>query len=352
MAHGSHHRHHRHHHGRHGRRSYDGRGPSRPKLLLWGGIGIALLVLLLVIVLGSRFVEPEEPVVMLDPGAVGQPTMTVEHQGRTWKHHEYKYTTILFIGVDQAELAGSTMRAGGQADFLVLMTIDRISHEIHTLQIDRDAIVPVQVYGAFGNPAGTREMQISLAYAFGSTPEKACLNTVAAVETLLHGVQVDDYVALDMDGMILLNEALGGVTVSLEEDFSMFDPEMTPGATITLRGRQAEYFLRGRMDVGDGTNQGRMNRQLEFMTNAATLITGRMAQDPGYLVTVLDALEGHMVCSCDEAWLVNQAYAVRSYPRTKIEQLTGEHRVGGDGFVEFYPDTDALLSYITSTFCE
>ena len=353
MAHEGHHRHHhRHRHRHHGRRSYDGRGPSRPTLL-WGGVGLGLLVLmLLAIIVGFRHVEPEAPVVAVDLDAADAPTMTVEHDGRIWEHQEYEYTTILFIGVDQPEMTSAALRAGGQADFLVLMAIDRVTHQIHMLQIDRDAVVPVQVYGAFGNPAGVREMQICLAYAFGTTPEKGCQNTVAAVETLLHGVKVDHYVALDMDGMSLLNDALGGVTVTLEEDFSMFDPAMTKGATITLQGRQAEYFLRGRMNVGDGTNAGRMDRQLDFMSSAAILVESRMAQDPGYLVNVLNALDGHMVSSCEEAWLINQAYAVRTYPRTKIVQLTGEHRVGADGFVEFHPDTDALLTYITSTFCE
>lgn len=352
MAH-RHHRHHGHHHRHRGKGGYDGRGPSRPKLLLWGGAAIVLLVLmLLAIVLGSGVIAPEAPVVQVEPDATDQPTMTIEYDGRIWEHEEYKFTTILFIGVDQPELTSASLRAGGQADFLVLVAIDRINHQVHTLQIDRDTMVPVQVYGAFGNPAGTREMQICLSYAFGSDPQKACQNTVKAVETLLGGVTIDHYVALDMDGMALLNDALGGVTVTLTEDFTIYDPAMTKGATITLQGDQAAYYLRGRMSVGDGTNAARMNRQAAFLEAAVLLADTRMAQDPGYLVTVLEALDGHIVSSCDEAWLINQAYAVRTYPRTGTVRLKGEHTEGADGFVEFHPDTDALLTYITGTFCE
>lgn len=344
MAHG----HHRHH-----QKSYDGRRNERAGLLRWGGLAVLLLAaMLLAIVLLSDRIEPDAPVVQIDPGTGDEAAVTIEYDGRTWKHKEYRYTTILFIGVDQPKLTSASLRAGGQADFLLLVAIDRVNHQVHTLQIDRDAVVPVQVYGAFGNPAGVREMQICLSYAFGSTPEKACQNTVRAVETLLGGVTIDHYFALDMEGMALLNDALGGVTVTLTEDFSMFDPVMIKGATITLRGAQAQYFLRGRETVGDGTNAGRMSRQAVFMEAAATLASSRMATDPGYLVTVVNALDGHFVSSCDTAWLVNQAYAARLYPRTETFRLEGEHLEGADGFVEFHPDTDALMKYITSTFCE
>ena len=347
------HRHRRHRHGRHVKQSYDGRRQPRSKLLLWGGIAMAVLIaLLLAIVLGGLALMPEEPVVSADTGTGNEPTLTIHHDGRVWEHEEYKYTTILFIGVDQQELTGGGLRAGGQADFLILMTIDRMKHQVHTLQIDRDTIVPVQVYGAFGNPAGTREMQICLSYAFGTDPQKACQNTVRAVEKLLGGVPIDHYVALDMDGMNLLNDALGGVTVTLEDDFSMFDPAMTKGTTLTLQGRQAEYYLRGRMTVGDGTNSSRMRRQAAFMEAALMLVRERMAQDPAYLATVVNALDGHVVSSCDMAWLVNQASAVQSYTMTKNVRLQGEHLVGADGFVEFHPDTNGLMTYITSTFCE
>lgn len=350
MAHGHHHRH---HHGRHSKGGYDGRGVSRPKLLMLGAVaGVVLVLMLLAIIFGASLIEPEAPVVQVDPEKVDQPTATFEYDGRIWEHQEYRYTTILFIGVDRPELTSTAPRAGGQADFLLLVTIDRVNHTVNTLQIDRDTMVPVQVYGAFGNPAGTRVMQICLAYAFGTDPQKGCENTVLAVETLLGGVKIDQYVALDMDGMALLNDALGGVTVTLEEDFTIYDPAMKKGATITLQGDQAAYYLRGRMDVGDGTNVGRMSRQRNFMQAAVMLLDTRMAQDPTYLVTVFNALDGHLVTSCDEAWLINQAYAVRTYPRTENVQLRGEHLVGADGFVEFHPDTDALMKFITGTFCE
>ncbi|MBQ8201325.1 MAG: LCP family protein [Clostridia bacterium] len=343
-----------HRHRKHRRqKGYDGGKPPRDRLLL-----MALLTALLfaaglmgVSYIGQRL-EPDAEEVRGSLEGRFQPTLTLEHKGRTYAHQELDYTTILFIGVDKSALNSVSMRQGGQADFLLLMTIDRDHRQVDLLQLDRDTIAEVQVYGAFGNPAGKRNTQICLSYAFGTTTEKACQNTVRAVTDLLGGIPIDHYIALDMDGMTVLNDALGGVTVTLEEDFTDLDPAMKAGTAIKLQGRQAEYFLRSRMTVGDGTNQGRMNRQAAFMEAAAELLTQRMAEDPEYVGELLEALEEHLVASCENGWLVSQAYAARQYTRTKLARLQGEHTVGSDGFVEFHPDTDALTEYIIGTFCE
>lgn len=334
-------------------KGYDGGIPSRNRLMLWLVLAVVLLIAGL---LGIKaLVDRIDPVQEETRGSLEgrfEPTMTLEHEGKTYAHQELDYTTILFIGVDKQVLGSSMLRGGGQADFLLLMTIDRKDREVEMLQIDRDTIAKVQVYGAFGNPAGSRETQLCLSYAFGTTPALGCQNTVRAVTDLLGGIPIDHYVALDMDGMSVLNDVLGGVTVTLEDDFSDIDPAMTAGATIQLHGQQAEYFLRGRMSVGDGTNQSRMNRQAAFMEAAAELLLDRMADSNAIVGEVLDALEEHMVASCEDGWLINQAYASRTFARTELKRLDGEHTVGSDGFVEFHPDRNGLMTYVIDTFCE
>ena len=82
----------------------------------------------------------------------------------------------------------------------------------------------------------------------------------------MHGIDIDFYISLEMDGISTLNDALGGVTVTLEDDFTALDPTMTKGTTLTLEGNQAEYYVRGRMYIGVGTNEARMVRQQVFMS--------------------------------------------------------------------------------------
>ena len=72
---------------------------------------------------------------------------------------------------------------------------------------------------------------------------------------------------MNLDGISALNDVAGGVTVTLEDDFSMIDPEMTQGRQITLVGDQAEIYVRSRMSMEVGTNEARMVRQQNYISH-------------------------------------------------------------------------------------
>ena len=61
------------------------------------------------------------------------------------------------------------------------------------------------------------------------TEEASCENTLNAVENLLEGADIEYYVAMNMDAIGILNDALGGVTVTLEDDFTAADPTHAAG---------------------------------------------------------------------------------------------------------------------------
>ena len=105
---------------------------------------------------------------------------TLETQGRTWNYRKNKLTNILFIGTDwNTEDDGQNVtRYAGQADFLLLVTLDKGNKTISSLQIDRDTLADIRIYGVLGDYAGTRHTQICLSHAFGDTQESACENTV------------------------------------------------------------------------------------------------------------------------------------------------------------------------------
>ena len=255
---------------------------------------------------------------------------------------------MLLIGVDWTEQAQrASARYDGQADFLLLLSFDREKKTVASLQLDRDTMTPIRIYGPFGDYTGVRETQICLSHAYGATAEENCENTVWAVGRLLGNIPIDGYMALDMSGITALNDALGGVTVTLEEDFSSLDPQMVKGATITLQGKQAETFVRGRTGVGDGTNASRMQRQRTFIRSAEELLVQRMNEDMGYAGTLYDALAGHMTTNIERGWLINRAYECRDYRRPETKTLAGGHCIGADGFMEFHADKDALNALLT-----
>lgn len=312
-------------------------------------------VLLGIRTVGSRLERSDapEPVGSLD-GRFASDELTLRYADRTWTYRKRELTNLLLIGVDWAEMdsPAASGRYAGQADFLLLLTFDKKNRTISTLQIDRDTMTDIRVYGPFGDYTGMRETQICLSHAYGATAAENCENTVWAASRLLGNIPVDGYLALDMSAITALNDALGDVTVTLEEDFSALDPQMVMGATIALQGKQAETFVRGRTGVGDGTNAARMKRQKAFMQKAGDLIAEGLERDSGFAGTLLDALSGHMTMNVTRGWLINKAYESSGYRRTETRTLAGTHALGADGFTEFRADTDALNDLLTAIFFE
>lgn len=307
---------------------------------------IVLTVLLAALHMEKRGGEQERGVPTQDVGKLRR----VAYDGKIYREKP-ALTSILLIGTDRAEgSAGYGARQGGQADFLLLLVIDDQEKTVHQLQIDRDTIAAVETLGVLGNPVGTKNMQICLAHAFGATPEENCLSVKKAVENLLEGVEIDEYLAIGMDSIAELNDALGGVTVTLEEDLSQADPEMVKGARLTLTGEQAELLVRGRMNLGDGTNESRMRRQRTFLTAAAGALAERARSGQESLDGFLDALEAHATTSMARAQLINELNAAYGYELLPIRTLEGEHRVGADGFMEFHTAPGATAGWVVDVF--
>ena len=286
-------------------------------------------------------------------GRFASEALTMQYGGRTWTYRGRELTNLLLIGVDWEESENTVSRRyAGQADFLFLITIDRENKIVSTLQLDRDTMADIRVYGPFGDYTGIQKTQICLSHAYGKSDAQNCENTVWAVSRLLGGIPIDGYITLDMSGITALNDALGGVTVTLKEDFSALDPDMTKGATLTLRGMQAEIFVRSRMDVGDGTNVSRMQRQHTFIRSAEELLVQRINEDMNYAGTLYDTLAGHMTTNIERGWLINKAYECRDYRRPETKMLAGGHCIGTDGFMEFHADEDALNALLTEMLFE
>ena len=224
------------------------------------GAAAALAVLVLAAVLffvGGSWLEKRSQKPETRTELPQETAETMEVDGVTYRRRT-DLTTILVMGIDHdSEVEAEGSYQGGQADFQRLIVIDSKDKTVRQLKIDRDTMAEVTVLGMLGNPVGTTQMQISLAHGFGDGKEESCGYARDAVSRLLQGENIDFYLAMSLDGISVLNDLAGGVTVTLEDDFSAADPAMTKGATLTLQGDQAEIFVRRRMDIGEGTNEAR-----------------------------------------------------------------------------------------------
>ncbi len=276
---------------------------------------------------------------------------TVEVDGVTYRKKD-DLTVILAMGIDHETQDAYAYREAGQADFLRLIVLDGENKTVQQLQIDRDTITPVTVLGVLGDRYDPVNQQISLGYAFGDGRQSSCEVTVEAVENLLGGQKIDQYLSLGLDGISTLNDLVGGVTVTLEDDFSAIDPSMTKGTTLTLHGDQAEIFVRTRRSIGVGTNEARMTRQEQYIQQLSTLLDEKMHEDKNFALTAYDAMEPYLYTNIPKGQLANEAWAAKDYQRLETIKPEGTHQVGDDGFMEFYPDAESLQQAVLQLFYE
>lgn len=279
---------------------------------------------------------------------------TLEKDGQTYQYRR-GLTTILFMGVDtrlETEANRQGFRSGGQSDFLLLLVIDEENETVTPIHINRDVMTEITVLGVLGDEAGTVTTQLCLSHGFGDGKEQSCEYTCDAVRNLLLGIEIDYYVAMNMDGISVFNDLIGGVTVTLEEDFTAFDPAMTKGTTLTLQGMQAEYYVRQRFYVGDGSNMARMERQRNYMTELAKIVYERLQESADFIGTLFDELEPMLVTNMKRGTMINVAWGARNYSHEQTRTLEGENTVGVDGYVEFYADEEALKDMVLEVFFE
>lgn len=305
------------------------------------------VILLAIIIIGRQW-DRQEPQKQVYGSLEGRFTsdISLDYQGEKVYYRQNEITNYLLIGVDRDKLVVTDHQSGGQADFLLLLSVDRRNRTITPVMIDRDTMAQVPTYGVFGNAAGTRNMQICLAQAFSGSGVSNSRNTAKAVSSLLGGIRIDHYVLLDLKGIALLNDAVGGVTVTLEDDLTALDPVLRKGATVCLRGEMAEHFVRGRMTVADGTNLSRMSRQRTYIEALLDTVLRQMERDGTFASKLFDSLSGHMETDTDKGVLLSHVNAYYRYEWQDMQMLPGIHRLGEDGFAEFWPDEQACADLI------
>ena len=316
-------------------------------VLLWAAMLVALLV-----VLGTDEAAAPEPVFGSLEGRF-ESKITMELNGEVLHCRENEITNYLIIGVDKEDVNQVTgYQRGGQADFLIVLSIDRVRRTITPVMLDRDAMVEMKTYGVFGHPAGTRVMQLCLAQAYSGVSTSGTLNTVETVEKLLQGIKIHHHVVLDMTAIPLLNDAIGGVEVTLKDDFTSYDPAMKEGVTLRLMGKQAEFFVRGRMTVADGTNASRMARQQQYLNGMLEQFSHTVKGKQHKLNEILDAVGDHMSTDAGSNTLLHDVNAYDDYTWQPLQTLQGEHAIDEYGFAEFWVDETALKQLVAGIWFE
>lgn len=240
-----------------------------------------------------------------------------------------------------------------QADVIYVYAIDHKNKTYQCIQINRDTMTPVKQVVGIGEDT-VANMQICLAHSYGKTEQARCLNTVDAVEGLLFDVPIDHYISLNLSAISVLNEQVGGVTVTIPAGMEKADPAFVEGATIRLQGNQAETFVRARMQLDDDSNIFRMHRQEIFMKAWKEQAKAKMNEESGFPVKMVLALSDYMTSDMTANALSTLANQLKEYKDLGTLTTTGETLEEGDGrlFREFHVDKEDLKKKVIELFYE
>ncbi|MCD7749385.1 MAG: LCP family protein [Oscillospiraceae bacterium] len=280
----------------------------------------------------------------------GEATSTIYYNGAQYATNE-NLTTLLILGIDDYELTESdSYRNSGQADLILLAIFDNDAKTCTLLHINRDTMTDVSVLGALGDYIGVTNEQIALAHTYGSGLEDSCENTVTTVSSFLYGVTIDNYLSLTMDAVAVLNDLVGGVTVTIEDDFTGVDDTLVQGETVTLMGEHALYYVRARSSMtDDSTNLARMERQKTYMTALSAALKEAVAEDSAFLLEAYTAVADYLVTDCDINALSDYGSQLTEYTLSEIISPEGE-AVLGDVYMEYYVDEAALQQLVIDLF--
>ena len=259
-------------------------------------------------------------------------------------------TVVMVLGIDQSGPVNASEGYinPGAADMAMLLIFDEKNEDCTVLQLNRDTMLEMPVLGVGGKTAGTYFGQLALSHTYGSGLADSCENTRRAISTFLYGIHIDYYLAMNMDAIAILNDAVGGVTVHVTDDFSQVDPTIQKGP-MTLRGQQAIHFVRTRKDVGDQLNLSRIDRQKEYIGNFLEAFREKYDNNAQFAMSAYEDVSPYIVSDCSATTISAMVDRYGDYEIVEVVTPAGEN-VMGEKYFEFYVDEEQLDALILRLF--
>ncbi len=278
----------------------------------------------------------------------------------TYKNQDYTYKdnieTFLVLGLDKYEGAetAESHDSGVQADFLMLFVFDNDTKQSTAIQINRDTMTNVNRLSVGGTTVvDSYTTQIALAYNYANADNDKirCRNTKDSVEYLLKDIKIDHYLALTMEAVPVSCDLVGGVEVTILDDFTGIDNTMIKGEKVTLTGEQAFRYVRTRQGLEDSTNSARMERQQQYLNAFYDKINACIKADEGFLVKLVDTMDDYIVYDSSDQKMLQFAEKFDDYEFLGIRDIEGQTKQGEE-FIEFYPDEDSVWNTVIDLFYE
>ena len=259
--------------------------------------------------------------------------------------------TFLVLGLDKYEgqAQGDSYNNDKQSDFLMLFVFDKDAQKCTAIHINRDTMVDVNVLGVAGNKVDTVTKQIALAHTYGNGRDVSCRNAADSVSRLLYGIKVNHYASFVLDSVAVMNDLVGGVEVTVQDDFSGIDDTLIKGETVTLKGEQALRYVRTRYGLEDSSNSTRMARQQQYINALREKFNQCVDEDQNFIVDSSIKMSDYIISDRSVTQLQELSRKFNEYEFGGIYDIEGESEQGVE-FMEFYPDRESLEKTVVELF--
>ena len=276
----------------------------------------------------------------------------VEYKGETYKYNDH-LSNYLFLGIDTREAVDTyqSQADAGQADAIFLVSMDRATEKIKVLFIPRDSMTRIEVFNPYGQSLGETTDHLNIQYAFGDGKEKSCELMKTAVSDMLDGLPIQGYCSMNMDGISVITDFVGGIQLTIPDDsLADVNPEYKKGAVVDITGETAEQFVRYR-DI-DKTQSAlvRQERQKTFLQALVQKAQEKAGEDAGFVTGLYDSVKSYTVTNMGND-IFAKLLAASQNGITDTETVPGEG-THGENFDEYHIDEDALSDLIISMFYE
>lgn len=274
--------------------------------------------------------------------------MTYDEYVEQWKQKQIENGNSAYID----EVFSLPNIASGQADVLLLVVLDEKNKSAEIISIDRNSMSYFETFDPSGSSMGVAESQICLAYSYGDGAHESCKKTVSAVSDFLYEIPIHAYYSMKYMAIREVNDAVGGVAVEIKDDMASVDERFVLGEKVLLDGELAEKYLTARKNVGDGSNEGRLDRHKEYIMSFIDSAVSAVKKD----LTLPFELYNKIADNSTTDLTVDEiVYLATLATELDISFHSIEGTTDSSGtFDEFRPDDDALWQLILDIFyiCE
>lgn len=337
--------------------------------------GMMVVILALVIVAGVKtkaenagFHIAEDTENSYEQQVAGQ-TDTTQDSGQekwqegvvTYEGKEYLYNTdiktylMMGVDIDGPVQQSSDYTQGGQSDALFLLVVNNKTEQLQVISINRNTMADIELCDEEGIDMGPLKTQICLQHAFGDGKRLSCSKTVDAVSGLFQNIPISGYLAMNMGGIPQMNDAVGGVEVTVQQDISFpkAGVNLKKGQKVTLNGTQAYYYLHGRDTEEYDSATKRLQREEQYIVAYMDKLKKVSTENPDQVTEIYNSVSDYLVTSVDFTSMIEQLmnYGFSEDQMYTVPGKTVEGKpIDGKRYEEYHVDEDAMEELIMKVF--